>query len=309
MSDTLSLLVRKLDEHSRLTGDDRRAIVSLNHATRALRSNEDLIRQGDDPSVSALVTSGIVARYHLLPNGKRQYLSFHLTGDMPDSQALFIREMDHAVCAIGPASVALIDHKDLLETFKRRPSVSFAIWRETLIDAAIFREAITNNSARTRTARMAHLFCELYYRAKAFSLADDETLVVPISLLQLGETLGMSIATTNRTLSDLRKSRTANFQRGVLQIKNWERLTKLALFNPNYLHLKKPPLLEHIVQVPIASSETGRLASCWRAQPARFNPTLEMGGCLGLSRPVKQVIPFRARRKLGCLIACLQREQ
>jgi CRP-like cAMP-binding protein len=241
MSDTLSLLVRKLDEHSRLTGDDRRAIVSLNHATRELRSNEDLIRQGDDPSVSALVTSGIVARYHLLPNGKRQYLSFHLPGEMPDSQALFIREMDHAVCAIGPASVALIDHKDLLETFKRRPSVSFAIWRETLIDAAIFREAITNNSARTRTARMAHLFCELYYRAMAFGLADDGTLVVPISLLQLGETLGMSIATTNRTLSDLRKSRTANFQRGVLQIKNWERLTKLALFNPNYLHLKKPP--------------------------------------------------------------------
>jgi CRP-like cAMP-binding protein len=110
-----------------------------------------------------------------------------------------------------------------------------------LIDAAIFREAITNNSARTRTARMAHLFCELYYRAKAFGLADDGALVVPISLLQLGETLGMSIATTNRTLSDLRKSRTANFQRGVLQIKNWERLTKLALFNPNYLHLKKSP--------------------------------------------------------------------
>ena len=120
--------------------------------------------------MSAVVVSGILARYHLLPNGRRQYLSFHLAGDMPDSQALFIEKMDHAVCAMGSAVTALIPHKDLLSTFERRPSVGFAIWRETLIDAAIFREAITNNSARTTMARLAHLFCELFYRAKASGL-------------------------------------------------------------------------------------------------------------------------------------------
>jgi CRP-like cAMP-binding protein len=242
MSDTLSILVRKLEEHSRLTADDRKAILSLSHAVRGLESNQDLIRQGDNPSVSALVTSGIVARYHLLRNGKRQYLSFHLTGDMPDSQALFIDEMDHAVCAIGPASVALIEHTDLLATFKRRPSVGFAIWRETLIDAAIFREAITNNGARARTARMAHLFCELYYRAKASGLTEDGTLIAPISLVQLGETLAMSIATVNRTLNELRKSRTVDFHRGILHIKHWDRLARTGQFNPIYLHLKKAPL-------------------------------------------------------------------
>jgi CRP-like cAMP-binding protein len=242
LSEALSILVRKLEEHSRLNSDDRDTIVSLSHITRKLESNEDLIRQGDDPSVSALVTSGIVARYHLSGSGKRQFLSYHLTGDMPDSQALFIQEMDHSVCAIGPATVALIPHKDLLAAFKRRPTVAFAIWRETLVDAAIFREAITNNSARTARERMAHMFCELFYRAKASSLTEENTLIAPISLVQLGETLGMSIATVNRTLSDLRKSRTVDFQRGVLQIKNWERLAKMAQFNPGYLHLKKAPI-------------------------------------------------------------------
>ena len=116
---------------------------------RELNPNEDLIRQGDRPNVSALVVSGMVARYHLLQDGRRQYISFHMAGDMPDSQALFIDQMDHAVCAIGPAIVASIPHKDMMATFDRRPSIAFAIWRETLIDAAIFREAVTNNSART----------------------------------------------------------------------------------------------------------------------------------------------------------------
>jgi CRP-like cAMP-binding protein len=238
----ISILIRKLAEHSRLSQADREAIQSVSFSVRTLQPNEDLIRQGDNPSVSALVTSGMVTRYHLLKDGKRQYLSYHLTGDMPDSQALFIEQMDHAVCAIGAASVALVPHRDLLALFERRPSVGFAIWRETLIDAAIFREAITNNSARNRTARMAHLFCELFYRAKASSLTAGDTFVAPITLVQLGETLGLSIATVNRTVQDLRKSRTLDFERGTLSVKNWDRLRKLGQFDPRYLHLKKPPL-------------------------------------------------------------------
>lgn len=239
---THQILIRKLKEHSRLTGDDLATINSLPYTIRELASNEDLIRQGDDPDVSAVVMSGWVARYHLLRDGRRQYLSFHMAGDMPDSQALFIEKMDHAVCAIGPARIASIPHKQLLAAFNRRPSIGFAIWRETLIDAAIFREAITNNSARSMPARMGHLFCELFYRARASGLTQEKTLVAPISLVQLGDTLGMSIATVNRTLQELRAARVVDFQRGELVVRDWKRLAQMAQFDPSYLHLKKPPL-------------------------------------------------------------------
>jgi len=242
MSKTLQTLVRKLNEHSRLMAEDLATINALGYTIRELKPNEDLIRQGEDPDVSALVISGMVARYHLLPNGVRQYLSFHMAGDMPDAQALFIDRMDHAVCAIGRARIASIRHKELLAAFVRRPLLGFAVWRETLIDAAIFREAITNNSARTMPARMAHLFCELFYRARASGLAEGNTLAAPINLVQLGETTGMSLASVNRALLELRVSRTMDFQRGRLQVKDWERLVELAGFNPGYLHQKKPPL-------------------------------------------------------------------
>jgi CRP-like cAMP-binding protein len=240
MSKVHQILIRKLREHSRLTADDVAEINALSHKVQALEADEDLIRQGDEPDVSAVVLSGMLARYHLLPNGSRQYLSFHMTGDMPDSQALFIEKMDHAVSAIGPASVASIPHQELLSAFNRRPLVGFAVWRETLIDAAIFREAITNNSARAMPARMAHLFCEWFYRARASGLTEGSTLAAPITLVQLGETLGMSIATVNRTLQSLRASRAMEFHNGVLRIRNWERLVEMALFSPSYLHQKRP---------------------------------------------------------------------
>ena len=50
----------------------------------------------------------MVTRYHELPNGKWQYLSFHLSGDLHDAQTLFLEKTDHAVCAVGSAQVALI---------------------------------------------------------------------------------------------------------------------------------------------------------------------------------------------------------
>ncbi|CCD88394.1 putative transcriptional regulator, Crp/Fnr family [Bradyrhizobium sp. ORS 285] len=239
--DADKIVVNKLKDHSRLSGDDIAEIKDFGFSPRELADQEDLIRQGDEPDRSVVVISGWVARYHLLRGGGRQYLSFHMAGDWPDAQALFLDRMDHAVCAIGPALVAGILHKELTRAITRRPALGFAIWRETLIDASIFREAITNNSARSKPARMAHLFCELFYRARALGHVHDDQLHLPLSLMQLGEALGMAIATVNRTLVELRASRAADFRSGTLTVHNWPRLCAIGEFDPGYLHLKKQP--------------------------------------------------------------------
>ncbi|MGY4409666.1 CRP-like cAMP-binding protein [Bradyrhizobium sp. LB7.1] len=107
-----------------------------------------------------------------------------------------------------------------------------------------FREAITNNSARPMQARMAHLFCELFYRARAAQLVRGNRCRLPISLAQLGETLGMAIATVNRTLADLRRSGTVDLRDSELIVLKWRELQRLGDFSPIYLHLKRqsPPL-------------------------------------------------------------------
>ncbi|WP_315778640.1 Crp/Fnr family transcriptional regulator [Bradyrhizobium sp. SZCCHNPS1003] len=232
-------VITKLKEHSQLSNDDVAEIKTLSFAPRELVDHEDLIRQGDEPDRSVVVLSGWVARYHLLPSGARQYLSFHMLGDWPDAQALFLDRMDHAVCAIGPAAVASVLHKELIRAMSRRPALGFAIWRETLMDAAIFREAITNNSARSKPARLAHLFCELFYRARVPGLVRNGQLRLPVSLIQLGEALGMAIATVNRTLLELRASRAVDFRSGTLTVHDWPRLSEIGEFDPAYLHLTK----------------------------------------------------------------------
>jgi CRP-like cAMP-binding protein len=236
-------LIQKLQEHSSLTNADISAIKELPARQQAFTQNEDIVRQGDKPNVSVVVLEGMVARYHTAPKGARQYLSFHMQGDMPDLQALFIETMDHAVCAIDKVLVALIPHKKLKELFKERPTTGFALWKDTLIDAAIFREAITNNSVRPPQMRLAHFFCEQYYRAQKSGMVNANKCRLPLTQTQLAETLALSLPSISRTLTELRKTKAVEFRNGDLEIRNWRKLAELGDFNPGYLHLAKPEKL------------------------------------------------------------------
>lgn len=233
------VLLRKLQEHSELSASDVAAIRALPYSELAAHPNDDIVRQGDRPKVSAIVISGMVARYHTLQSGRRQYLSLHIAGDMPEAQSLFIEVMDHAVCALDEAEVALVPHSAVIAMFEQRPAVGMAIWRETLIDAAIFREAITNNSGRGLPARLAHLFCEQYYRARAAGQASPGSCPLPLTQTQLGEMLGASLPSISRALQTLRATKSVELRGGRLDILDWDKLVRLGEFDAGYLHLRK----------------------------------------------------------------------
>ena len=230
-------LIRKLRVHSLLGEAEEASLAGLSIRTRNLQPGEDFIREGDEPNLSAIVLEGWVARYHSLRGGRRQYLSLHLPGDWPDAQGLLVRRMDHSICAIGPAVLGTIRHEQLRGVFQRNAQVAEALWRETLIDAAIFRQAITNNGSRTATKRMAHLFCELFYRARQAGLTEGEALTLPLNQFQLGDVLGLALVTVNRAVRSLRATASVDFRNGRLIIVNWDKLADIAEFDPSYLNV------------------------------------------------------------------------
>lgn len=235
------IALRKLRRHSHLGEADEARIRALTGRVRVLEPGEDLIHEGDRPHSATLVLTGMIARYHTLPAGRRQYLSFHFPADWPDAQTLFLDRMDHSVCALGQASVVSVRHDAIRSAFVSNPAVGFAIWRETLIDAAIFREAITNGTGRGAFARMAHLFCELFYRAQAAGVVIDNRMALPFNQTQLGEALGLALVTVNRQIQALRRTGAIEFRSGVLAVLDWGKLTQLGDFEPDYLGPAKAP--------------------------------------------------------------------
>jgi CRP-like cAMP-binding protein len=232
-------LVEKASEHGTLLQADREAVRSLPYVTRTIDLEQDIVRQGDAPDAAVFVESGMVARYHTLASGDRQYLTMHITGDMPDVQSLFLKVMDHSLCAMDVATVALFPHDALRRVFVARPGVAFAFWRLTLVDAAIFRQAITNNSARDPAGRLAHFCCERFLLAREAGLTEGKTCDLPLTQLQIGQTLGMSHISVNRALQKLRRSQLMDLRAGKLDVLDWPGLRKIAEFDPTYLHLGK----------------------------------------------------------------------
>jgi CRP-like cAMP-binding protein len=235
----LDLLVAKVEEHGTLVPRDIAALRALEPRTRRLAAGEDVVRQGEKPTASVMMLSGMLARHHTLPGGDRQYLSFHIAGDMPDLQSLFLNMMDHSVCAMGGAEVATFPHRQLQRMLLDRPGVGFALWRMTLVDAAIFRQAITNNSARPPAARLGHFFCEQLQRAREAKLAAGDTCPLPLTQEELGQALGLSLVSVNRALQKLRRDGLVEFRNSRLDVRDWTRLAALAGFDDGYLHCAK----------------------------------------------------------------------
>lgn len=169
--------------------------------------------------------------------GNTSRCTLRATGPTP--KGFFLEEMDHSVCAVDPASLYAIPHENLIRTFRARPNVGFAVWRET-IDAATFREAVTNNSSRAGMTRLAHFFSEIHFRSNANGLVEKSSCPLPLSETQLGETSGMSIATVNRHLQKLRRSRAADLS-GRVVVANFPKLNSIADFDPEYFHLQVQP--------------------------------------------------------------------
>ena len=231
------LLLTKAGQHGTLDAADQEALCAIRSRTRQVAAGEDIVCQGDRPDVAVLVLRGMLARYHTLESGRRQYLSFHIAGDLPDLQSLFLTIMDHSLCALDEAEIATMPHAELRKLISKRGAVGQAFWRLTLVDAAIFRQAIANNSARDHVARIAHLFCEQYYRANEAGLVDKWSCSLPLSQSQLGQTLGMAHVSVNRAMQRLHKQGLAHLRAGRLTVPNWLALKHTAGFDPDYLHV------------------------------------------------------------------------
>ena len=229
-------LVRKLESIAPLTAEERQALLDLPMTVRSYARGEDIVREGDIPSECCLVLEGFACRYKLLPDGRRQIMAFHTPGDMPDLQSLHIGVMDHSVAAMMPTRAAFIPHRSMRDLTHVYPGLQHAFWRDTLIDAAIFREWLIGVGRRDAHERIAHLICEMLLRFRGVDLAPNDTFKMPATQADIADALGLSNVHVNRVLQDLRREGLITWTNYTVSILDWEKLQARGLFEATYLH-------------------------------------------------------------------------
>ena len=231
-------LIRKLESISTLGDNERDALANLSMQVMDLRADQDIVREGDRPSRSCALLEGLACTYKITGEGRRQITAFHISGDIPDLQSLHLQVLDSSVGTITPCKVGFIQHESLRDLCERYPRIASALWRQTLIDAAIFREWTTNVGRREAYSRMAHILCEMVVRMRAVGLAQDYTCDLPITQSEFADAAGLSTVHVNRTLQELRGEELIILKGTTLQVLDWNGLTRAGDFDPTYLHLE-----------------------------------------------------------------------
>jgi CRP-like cAMP-binding protein len=232
--------LRKLDSIAlfKPTDEERAALHALPMQMATVEAYQDIVREGDRPSRCFALLDGIACTYKSTRAGKRQVMSYHVPGDIPDFQSLHLEVLDVSIATISPCRLGFVQHEAARALLRAHPRLNDLFWRGTLIDAAIVREWMLNTGRRDAYARMAHLFCELVTRLGAVGLAPDRSCEMPMTQPELADALGITPVHVNRTIRDLKAAGLITLRSRRLTVDDWDGLKSAAEFDPTYLHLR-----------------------------------------------------------------------
>lgn len=234
-------LIRKLRISTSLTPEDLAAIQRLPVMVKHLPGPTAIVREGDRPGQCCLVIEGFVCRSKTTDSGKRQILSIHNAGDIPDLQSLHLHVMDHDLVTLGSCTAGFIAHDALRGLTRERPLVAEALWRDTLIEAAVFREWIVNVGRRPAVKRLAHLLAEIGARLERAGLSNGRAFELPMTQIDLADALGLTPVHVNRVLQELRRDGLIELHKHAVSFPDLPRLKELAEFDDLYLHQHPAP--------------------------------------------------------------------
>ncbi len=233
----IEALVRKLSRCAPLSSEEEGVVRSLPAETCEYAKGQVIVPEGAAPAESSVLLAGLAFRYKALPNGTRQIVSLHIPGDFVDLHSFVLRPIDHAIAAAVPSRVAKVPHERIAEIVFRYPRLTEALMWDMALDAATHREWMVGLGRRSAYERIAHLFCELYYRMRMAGLLRQDGFELRLNQVELGDICGLSSVHVNRSLQALRQDGLIRSEKGRLVIPDIARVSAAAGFDPAYLHL------------------------------------------------------------------------
>ena len=234
-------LVAKRSQFAPLSHKDIGLLEALCLPEGRLRAGVNIVVEGEIPRSLFVVARGMACRYRLMPDGRRQILTILLPGDLFGLARFLLHPMDHFVAAMGPTRIAAIGREAVIDIIANRPRIGAALWWSVMQEEAMLRERIVALGRRSARGRVAYLLCEIVWRQRAVSIAEDHAVRLPFTQTDLGDMLGLTSVHTNRVLQGFRRDELITLDRRRLTLLDIERLQAIAGLTPDYLKLNSTP--------------------------------------------------------------------
>ncbi len=228
-------LVEKLRPYLALTPAEVEFLGDLHEPKRKLARHRDIIMAGRRHDQLFILCSGVVSRYKVLPDGKRQVLNLGLPGDFIGFPSCLFDAAVNSVTCVTEVELSPVPFGKLISLFTRFPRVGTALFCHAACDAAIYGEHLVDLGRRSAYARLAHLLLELLVRLRAVGLADQLSYSLPLTQELMADVLGLSVPHVNRMIRCLREEGLATIGDRRVVIHDLASLSVLAGFEERYL--------------------------------------------------------------------------
>src|ERR1044071_8107471 len=228
-------LIEKLSCYLPLSPVEVEFLRGLHGSRRQIDRHRDIIAQGRPYRNVFILCSGFAWRYKILPDGKRQLLSFGLPGDLIGFPASCFENAVNATGSLTDVVVATVPFAAFYNLFVRFPRVAIALYWMAAREAAIYGERIVDIGRRSAYERLAHLILELLTRLRTVGLAEERSYILPLTQELIADVLGLSGPHVSRMLRCMREERLVTIEGHRLTVTDLESLTVLAGFDGDYL--------------------------------------------------------------------------
>jgi CRP-like cAMP-binding protein len=231
-------LVDKLASYVSLSDAEIACLTELHEPQRKLGRHREVIVAGRRYDQIFILRSGVVSRYKVLPDGKRQILDLGLPGDLIGVPSCLFETAVNSVSALTDAVVAPVPFPKLFSVFARYPRLGTALFWSSACELAVDGEHLVNLGRRTAYERLAHLLLELLellVRLRAAGLAEERSYVLPLTQELMADVLGLSVPHINRVIRNLREEGLATVDGQQVTVHDFAGLSALAGFEERYL--------------------------------------------------------------------------
>ncbi len=202
---------------------DKLVELGFRPAMMVFEEGEVLFREGEVASAAYTLRSGYVKLTKSLANGRSQIVLVLSTGDLFGMDCLAGDNYHHNAIAITPSEVCRLPLKDLDSLRQQDPVIDRAIllrWAKSLRATEDLAVELGTKKAAERLASYLLSWCS--------GAAPDEWRELPLSRMEIGELLGLTIETVSRFFSEWRKTGLIFEQSGKIRIADPEKLARVA---------------------------------------------------------------------------------
>ena len=196
------------------------------------KGTQSLVQGSISPHVYTLLI-GVVFRYRILEDGRRQIVNFVFPGDLIGLQGAMDDPLLHGCEALTDATLCVFPRDRIIELFREQPRLGYDLTWLAAKEESALEEHLVSIGRRTAQERLVYLAVFLIERGIATGLVKKSSLEISITQSQISDTLGLSLVHTNRTLQALRKKGLVTWSQSAISIPDMAVACEFAQYEGN----------------------------------------------------------------------------